>query len=144
MFSAPAAISLNISWARHCIWVTYGCILMNFSKLCLNPFLFLASIASCGNDLTRQLCNNTEKNFPLLILKLLPGNFIVHVSFWAPVLQEVQQVFLVFHTIHKFMQLSYSSKLSFPRRRGAFNLMPIHMENILQLYQSHCLSVLFY
>lgn len=69
--SAPAAISLNVSWAGHCIWVTYGCIPMNFSKPCLNPFVFLASTASSGNDLTLQLCNNTEKYFLLFILNSL-------------------------------------------------------------------------
>lgn len=144
ILSAPAAISLNISWARHCIWVTYGSIPMNVSKPCLNPFIFLASTASRGNDLTGQLCNNTEKYFLLFILNSLPDNFIVYVSSWVPVLQEIQQVFPVLHTIHKFMQLPYSSKLSFPRLRGAFNLVSLHMENILHLYHPHCLSVLFY
>lgn len=75
--SALAVISLNISWARHCIWVTYGFIPMHFSKPCLNSFIFLASTASCGNDLTVWLCNNMEKHFLLFILNLLPYNFIV-------------------------------------------------------------------
>lgn len=144
ILSAAAAIGLNISGARHCIWITYGCIPMNFSKPCLNPFIILASTASRGNDLTVQLCNNTEKYFLLFILNSLPDNFIVYVSSWVPVPQEIRQVFPVLYPIHKCMQLSYSSKLSFPRWRGAFNLVSLHMENILHLYQSHCLSVLFY
>lgn len=140
--SVTAAISLNISWARHCIWVTYGCIPINFSKACFCPFIFLASATSCGNYLTVQLCNNTKKCFLLFILNSLPDNFIVYVSSWVLMLQEIQQVFPALH--NKFTQLSYFSKLFFPRWRGPFNLVSLHMENILYIYLPHCLSFFFY
>lgn len=138
VLSATAAISLNIFWARHCIWVTYGCIPMNFSKVCLCPFIFLASATSCGNYLTVQLCNNTEQCFLLFILISLPDNFTVHVSSWVPMLQEIQRVFPVLH--NKLMQLS---SCFFPRWRGLFNLISLHMENILYIYLPHCISVIF-
>lgn len=92
------------------------------------------------NYLTVQLCNNMEKCSLLFISNSLPDNFIVYVSSWLPMLQEIQ-VFPVLH--NKFMQLSRFSKLFFPRGRDPFNLVSLHMENILYIYLPHCLSVLF-
>lgn len=134
VLSATAAISLDISWARHCIWVTYGCIPMNFSKVCLCPFIFLASATSCGNYLTVQLCNNTEKCFLLFILNSLPDNFIVCVSSWVPMLQEIQQVFPVVH--NKFCNCHISLSCSFQDEESIQFSLPAYGKHSLYLSTS--------